>query len=65
MEAVSIQQGRPLFFDKKAYFAGRHEGGGGRGANNMAGAIVQILKGRVSDHSNIKELELQPDLCVC
>ena len=38
-----LQYDSPLFFDKKKYFAVRHEGGGGCGENNMADAMVHAM----------------------
>ena len=54
-----------LSLTKKAYFAVWHEGCGGRGANNMASAVVRILQEIVNDHPDIGELTLWSDSCVC
>ncbi|GFO01265.1 DNA repair protein rhp54 [Plakobranchus ocellatus] len=54
-----------LSLSKKSYFAIWHEGSGGRGANNMASAIVKILRQIMVDHPDTRELILWSDSCVC
>ncbi|GFO36510.1 DNA repair protein rhp54 [Plakobranchus ocellatus] len=54
-----------LSLSKKSYFAIWHEGSGGRGANNMASAIVKILRQIMVDHPDTKELILRSDSCMC